>query len=74
MAQLAKQLALDFGSGHGLTSHETESQDGLCTVSTDSLGIVSLFPSPACTVSQNKYVNIKKRSKVHALETKKGRK
>ena len=35
VAQLVKQLILDFGSGHDLTVHECELQVGICAHSED---------------------------------------
>ena len=68
MAQLAKRLTLDFGSGYALTIPEIESCVGFCADSTestwDSLSPPSPTLPPSCSLSlslsQNKYIKLKK--------------
>ena len=70
MAQSVKHLTPDFGSGHDLTVHYSEPPIRLCTDSAETCLAFSLslfLPLPlclpfcsACSVSQNKQINIKK--------------
>ena len=60
VAQSVKRLTLDLGSGRDLTVHQFKPGAGLCADSTepawDSLSL-SLCPSHACALSQNKLKN-----------------